>query len=180
MIMKSYFFIGIAILIVLGIVFLVIRGQGGESQSSLNDFDTFSSASLTDYQGNNVSLEDFRGKPLVINSWAVWCPFCRKELADFVALQKEFGGEIIVIAIDRQEPLAKARGFTDELGITNDMLFLLDSSDSFYKSIGGFSMPETIFVNGAGEIVVHKRGPMELDEMREHTNKIISANEASL
>jgi len=41
-------------------------------------------------------------------------------------------------------------------------------------------MPETIFVNGAGEIVVHKRGPMELDEMREHTNKIISANGASL
>ena len=72
-----------------------------------------------------------------------------------------------------QASLEKAKSYTDELGISEDMLFLLDRSDSFYKSIGGFSMPETIFVNGDGEIVVHKRGPMELDEMREHVNKIL-------
>ena len=99
---------------------------------------------------------------------------------DFATLQQEFGDKVIVLAIDRQESLEKAKGFTDELGITDDMLFLLDPSDSFYKTIGGFSMPETVFLNGAGEIVVHKRGPMELDEMREHTNKIISTNEAPL
>jgi len=170
----------IIIAIVAGIVFFVFNGGDNKSLTIKSDFDKFAHITLADYNGNTVSLEEFRGKPLVINSWAVWCPFCRAELADFAALQKEFGDRITVIAIDRQEPLAKAKGFTDELGITNDMFFLLNSSDSFYKSIGGFSMPETIFVNGAGEIVAHKRGPMELDEMREHTNKIISANGASL
>ncbi|MBI2673808.1 MAG: TlpA family protein disulfide reductase [Candidatus Zambryskibacteria bacterium] len=171
---NSTLFIGIVILLVLGGVFLVMRDRGEKPQSSASDFDTFASISLMGYQGNNVSLSEFRGKPLVINSWAVWCPFCREELPDFAELQKEFGDDITVIAIDRQEPLDKARGYTDELGISNDMLFLLDSSDSFYKSIGGFSMPETIFVNSAGDIVIHKRGPMELEEMREHVNKIIS------
>jgi len=178
--MKQFITIVIIGIVILGGVFLVMRDQGEESQSSSSDFDAFAFVSLVDYEGNVVSLEEFRGKPLVINSWAVWCPFCRKELADFATLQQEFGNRVTAIAIDRQEPLAKAKGFTDDLGITNDMFFLLDSSDSFYKSIGGFSMPETIFVNSAGEIVAHKRGPMELDEMREHTNKIISANGASL
>ena len=171
--MKSYIFIGILVLAVLGGVFFATRDQGGKSQSGASDFDSFASASLVDYQGNDVSLEDFRGEPLVINSWAVWCPFCREELPDFAELQKEFGDDVRVIAIDRQEPLEKAKQYTDGLGLTSDMLFLLDPSDSFYKSIAGFSMPETIFVNSNGEIVVHKRGPMELEEMREHVNKII-------
>ncbi|MEX0877893.1 MAG: TlpA disulfide reductase family protein [Candidatus Spechtbacterales bacterium] len=159
--------------VVTGVVFF--GGGSGTEQSVTvkNDFDKFVLASLVDYQGNDVSLEEFRGKPLVINSWAVWCPFCREELPAFAELQKEFKGQVTVIAIDRQEPLSKVKGFTDEIGVTDDMLFLLDSSDSFYKSIGGFSMPETIFMNSAGEIVVHKRGPMELEEMRKHTNKII-------
>ncbi|OIO61982.1 MAG: hypothetical protein AUJ47_08610 [Candidatus Marinimicrobia bacterium CG1_02_48_14] len=164
----------IIVAIAASIVFFSFNSGDNKSLTSKSDFDRFAHVTLIDYEGEAVSLEEFRGKPLVINSWAVWCPFCRKELADFATLQQEFGDRVTVIAIDRQEPLAKAKGFTDELGITNDMLFLLDSSDSFYKSIGGFSMPETIFVNSAGEIVMHKRGPMELDEMREHANKIIN------
>jgi len=145
--------------------------QGASSTSS--EFDRLSSLSLTDYEGNAVPLAQFAGKPVVINSWAVWCPFCRQELPDFAALQKEFGDQIVVIAIDRQEPLAKAKGYTDGLGITGDMLFLLDPKDSFYRAIGGFSMPETIFVSGTGDIVVHKRGSMDLAEMRQHTERII-------
>lgn len=192
--MNRYIIIGTGIVIIAGALFFSISNRGTNTQTSTDtntqstaqqqisrsDFDQFASASFVDYSGNKVSLEEFRGKPLVINSWAVWCPFCVKELPTFAELQKEFGDKIIVIAIDRQEPLVKAKGFTDKLGITDDMMFLLDSSDSFYKSIGGFSMPETIFVNGAGKIVVHKRGPMELDEMRAHANKIVRTGETSL
>lgn len=179
--MKKIIIIGIGILII-GIWFFI--GSGGSSDTSIktkvNDFDRLASLSLIDYRGNVVSLEKFRGTPLVVNSWAVWCPFCRQELPDFAELQKEFDERVVVIAIDRQEPLEKAKGYTDELGITDNMLFLLDSDDSFYKSLGGFSMPETVFINREGEIVVHKRGPMDLNEMREHANKIIHTNDTSL
>lgn len=188
--MKKSVAIGIVVLIVVGVIFFVVSGRDAsdsvnvtnpgqatvEEKAGASDFDRFATASLSDYNGNSISLEQFRGTPVVINSWAVWCPFCRAELSDFAELQKEFGDRVTVIAIDRQEPLEKAKGFTDELGITDDMMFLLDRSDSFYKSIGGFSMPETIFVNSSGEIVVHKRGPMDLSEMREHTNKIVNNN----
>jgi thiol-disulfide isomerase/thioredoxin len=130
--------------------------------------------SLSNYDGNDIKPEMFKGKILVVNSWAVWCPFCVKELSDFVELQKEFPDEIVVIAIDRAEPMEKAKEFTDSLSVSDGMVFLLDPKDSFYRSIGGFSMPETIFVDTSGEIRIHKRGPMELSEMRENVEKIIN------
>jgi len=150
-------------------------GSGGETEveNTTKRYDKAPNFSLQDIDGNTVNLDDFKGKTLVINSWAVWCPFCVDELPDFGKLQEEFGDEIVMIAIDRQESLEKSKSFTDNLGITDDMLYLLDPKDSFYKSIGGFSMPETIFVDGDQNIIIHKRGPMELDEMIAKTNQTL-------
>lgn len=127
---------------------------------------------LQDYGGKKVTLADFAGKPTVINSWASWCPFCRQEIPDFVSAQKEFGGKVTIIAVDRAESLAVAKGYTDKQGTTAGLIFLLDPEDSFYKSIGGFSMPETIFVDKNGNIVDHKRGPMDLTEIRQKIEKL--------
>lgn len=146
-------------------------GTGSEAasgQSGQSDLDRLSAAALTDYSGAPVSLVDFRGTPLILNAWATWCPFCKQELPDFAALQEEFPA-IKVVAIDRQETLRQAKGYTDDVGVTLRMTFLLDPGDDFYRSIGGFSMPETVFIDGEGRIVFHKRGPMTLSEMRTFT-----------
>lgn len=163
--MNRYAITGIGLVIVAVAVFFALTGQNDRNESGANDLGRLSGFSLTDYEGRAVHLTDFAGKPLVVNTWAAWCPFCRQELPDFVALQKEFP-DVAVIAIDRSEPLATAKGYTDELGISGDILFLLDPGDDFYKNIGGFSMPETIFVDKSGTIVFHKRGIMTLAEMR--------------
>ena len=126
-----------------------------------------------DYDGRARSLRDFSGKPMVVNSWAAWCPFCKDELDDFAKLREEFGDRITVIAVDRAEPLETAKGFTDSTGVTDRFTFLLDSNDSFYKSIGGFSMPETVFVDAEGNVRVHKRGPMRFEEMKEKVESIL-------
>jgi len=127
---------------------------------------------LKDYDGNQVDLASFIGKPLVINSWAAWCPFCVEELKDFAEIQRELGDSVIIIAIDRAESKSIAKRFSDELGVTDDLVFLLDSRDAFYKSIGGFTMPETIFVNTKGEIVIHKRGFMKATEIKDKISQI--------
>lgn len=145
-----------------------------EKKEDNNKFDEVPDFSLKDYDGNEVSLSQFDGKAKIINSWAVWCPFCRQELADFAEIQKEFGEDLVVIAIDRKESLKKAKGFTDSLDITDKMIFLLDPKDSFYTSIGGFSMPETLFVDGNNNIITHKRGFMTLEEMRQKTEALLN------
>lgn len=159
----------VGIATILAIVFLLQRENTGTSAS---DLEKFASIELSDYEGRAVSLAAYAGKPLIVNSWAVWCPFCKQELPDFAALQAEFP-DITVIAIDRAEPVDTVRAYTDGLGISGKMTFLLDSGDDFYKSIGGFSMPETIFLDAGGHITFHKRGPMTLNEMQEAVKKYL-------
>lgn len=163
----------IGILILGGIGWLVIsNGSAPEEPKKATQAEKAPDFALQDYDGKTARLSDFAGKPLVINSWAAWCPFCKKELPDFVSAQKEFGDNVIIIAIDRAESLRVAKGYTDKQGTTNNLIFLLDPSDSFYKSIGGFSMPETIFVDKSGNVIIHKRGPMDLKEIKEKIQQI--------
>ncbi|MAG28907.1 hypothetical protein CL632_02055 [bacterium] len=123
--------------------------------------------SFKDYNGNDVTLADFSGKPVVANSWAVWCPFCVKELPDFAEMQKEFGDGVVIIAINRKESQSRTESYLDERGVRDDLVFWLDAGDKFYQTIGGFSMPETLFISPSGKIVEHKRGVMEADEIRQ-------------
>lgn len=172
--MKRGILFFIIILLVGGALFYVSQTKRTALPSDISS-SSFASAPnfvLPDYAGNPVRFSDFEGKIAVINAWAVWCPFCRKELADFAALQKAFP-DIAVIAVDRAESLEKAKTFTDSLGITHEMIFLLDPEDMFYRSIGGFSMPETIFTDKEGKIRFHKRGPMPFEEMKQEVEKIM-------
>lgn len=185
--MRKAVTIGVVILGLVAVAVAVNRKrspppQGKETAPSARESGLRSAPdfSFKDYDGNTVTLAQFRGTPLVVNSWAAWCPFCREELKDFAVVQKEFGDRLVIIAIDRAEPLATAKKYSDELGVTSDLIFLLDPSDSFYQSIGGFSMPETIFVDREGRIVFHKRGPMDASEIRERVTRLLGGVDSPL
>lgn len=166
--MKKLLAIIAGILVVIIAEWLVVSNRNiPVEQNSQKQSEKAPAFSLQDYSGKTVSLSDFVGKPVIVNSWAAWCPFCRKELVDFATVQKELGYKMAIVAIDRAETRDVAKKYTDELGVTHDLVFLLDPSDSFYQSIGGFSMPETIFISPGGAIVFHKRGPMDAAEIRE-------------
>ncbi|MBI2051382.1 TlpA family protein disulfide reductase [Candidatus Roizmanbacteria bacterium] len=174
----------IAAIVILAVVGLVVTQQKQPQQTTptqpppkveqtKSTVETVPDLTLTDYGGKKVRLSDFRGKPLIINSWAAWCPFCRDELPDFSEIQKELGDRVVIIAVDRAESRDVAKKYTDELGVTGDFVFLLDPQDSFYKAIGGFSMPETIFATKDGKVVDHKRGVMEKEEIKARAKKIL-------
>jgi thiol-disulfide isomerase/thioredoxin len=171
--MKKVLLAIIAVLVIGGIWWLTTSNRTPDDQKDQAQSQKSPDFALQDFEGKTVHLSDFTGKPVVINSWAAWCPFCRKELVDFATAQKEFGDKITIIAVDRAESLDVAKKYTDELRVTGDLIFLVDPSDSFYQSIGGFSMPETIFVNKDGNIVDHKRGPMNVEEIRQKVNNLL-------
>lgn len=142
--------------------------------SELGSSEQVPDLAFQNYNGDTVRLRDFE-MPLVVNAWAAWCPFCREELKDFAVVQKEFEGQMRIIAIDRAEPLEVAKAFTDELGVSEDVVLLLDPVDSFYTAIGGFAMPETIFVKSDGTIHFHKRGVMTQEEIRKRVEELIKS-----
>lgn len=127
----------------------------------------------TDMVGRPVDLDGYEGTPLIINAWASWSPFSREELQDFARLKSEYGDHIEIIAINRGESDTVARAFLERIGNPSGVVFLLDDSDTFYKSTDGFSMPETVFYDVYGNSVFHKRGSLTFEEMKERVEGLL-------
>lgn len=94
--------------------------------------------------GKTVSLESFRGKPVVINIWASWCPGCNAEaraLSEFA----EAHPEAAFVGINFQDSKDAARGFYDAYGWTFPSVFDPDGQIAF--SLGLQGTPTTIFLD---------------------------------
>lgn len=175
----------ITIAIILGVLLLgALYIFSIQKFSTLNEKDTEASRTLTaaeetpytDLEGNPFTFDSYRGQVRVVNSWASWCPFCTTELNDFEQLAEEFNAQnVAVIAINREEPKERAGRFLSTVGEFKYIDFAVDLTDAYYTSIGGFSMPETVFYDTEGNIIFHKRGFMDLDEMRKHTQNALTA-----
>jgi len=130
---------------------------------------------LHDYGGNAVRMSAFRGSIMVAYAWASWCPYCAEEIENLGRLKGVYGDSIQVVAVNRGEPLSAAKGYTDQLSQTQGVVLLLDPEDSFFKSIGGYAMPETVFIDDRGNVVFHQRGPMKFDEVTQKVKELIES-----
>jgi peroxiredoxin len=90
-----------------------------EADDRLRDEADFS---LRDLQGKAWTLKSLRGKVVLVNFWATWCPPCRKEMPDLDALYREFKDRgFVILAISDEEP-AKVAQFLKEKGYTYPIL----------------------------------------------------------
>lgn len=151
--------VGLIMLVLGGVAFA--RGQSVERESLAGEF----SLPLQSYDGKTVYLSAFRHPVLVVFAWASWCPYCGDEMRDLAALQARSGGSVRIVGVNRGEPLVDAKRFSDMLGVGDELALLLDPEDTFYKSIGGYAMPEFIFLDYRGEVVFRSRGPMTSAEV---------------
>ncbi len=121
----------------------------------------------TDLEGNPFSFDAYRGTVRVVNVWASWSPFSTQELQDLETLATEYQDKnVTIIAINRKETKERAKAFLDTIGQFQNLLIAIDQTDAFYTSVGGFSMPETLFYDDQGNIVRHYRGALQLEQMR--------------
>lgn len=132
---------------------------------------------FTDLEGNPVALTDFLGDVLVVSSWASWCPACAKDLPLLSTVAQTFENDgVRVLAINRSEPGNTAERFLRSINATPGIKLVLDPDDRFYESIGGYTMPETIFYDRTGKIVHHNRGSMTQDEMNQYVKVAMSGS----
>ena len=146
---------------------------GGSSTLPLTPTKTAPDFSLPDLEGNNHNLSEWKGKVMVLNFWATWCPPCRKETPLFVELQEQYGAkglQFIGVAIDTKD---KVQDFMDTFGVNYPMLIgandAVKISESYGNRLGG--LPFTVVIDRNGQINYVRQGEFT----RETAEKIIPA-----
>ncbi len=111
--------------------------------------------------GSHLSLSDLRGRPVMINFWATWCPPCRREMPDIIERYNEHGDDLVVLAVNTREGMDLIEPFTQEYGVT--MPVVLDQHGEIMRLYQVNSMPTTFFIDRDGRISMKWVGLMSSD-----------------
>ncbi len=106
--------------------------------------------SLTDLDGNQVTLSEHRGKKVILNFWATWCPPCRAEMPDLERLAHDHQGTLTVLLIDLEEGEEQIRPFLDDIGVT--LVPLLDSDAAVATMYRVAALPTSLIIDEEGVI----------------------------
>jgi peroxiredoxin len=106
---------------------------------------------LSDLQGKPWTLKELRGKVVLVNFWATWCPPCRKEMPDLDALYLQFRDRDFVILAISDEEAAKVTPFVTERGIHYPIL--LDPGRKVNDEFAVEGIPKSFVYNRDGKMV---------------------------
>jgi len=124
-----------------------------EAVSNLDKLDAKRAAAdftLTDLNGNSYTLSQLKGKVVVVNFWATWCPPCRKEMPDLDALYNQFKDKGLVILAISDEKDDTVKKFIDEKKYTYPILLDHGTVHKLYE-VGG--IPKSFIYNREGKMV---------------------------
>ena len=106
---------------------------------------------LTDLQGKAWNLKELRGKVVLVNFWATWCPPCRKEIPDLETLHNRFKGQGLIILAISDEERGKVKPFIAERGVTYPVL--LDPGRKVNELFQVVGIPKTFIYDRGGNLV---------------------------
>lgn len=138
----------ISLSVIIALFFFVASAYALDNGTKAQNF------KLTDLQGNTVSLSDYKGKVVVLNFWASWCPPCKAEMPEFNDMDKEFkkSGEAVLLAVNmtdgRRETKKKVEKFIAEQKY--GMKILLDTEGKAADIFGIRYLPTTYVIDGDG------------------------------
>jgi thiol-disulfide isomerase/thioredoxin len=105
-----------------------------------------------DLDGREVSNSSLHGKVLIVNFWATWCPPCRAEIPDLIALQEKYRDQVQIIGISEDEaPVETVKRFVAEHKMNYPVVMLTPELERKFSGIS--ALPTSFIVNREGQIV---------------------------
>ncbi len=131
--------------------------------------------SLPDLEGKTHSIDDWKGKVVLINFWATWCPPCRKEIPEFDALRQRYvkeGFEIVGLAFDEQE---QVKQFVQDMGLHYPQLIANLSDSELMRLYGNQhgALPYSVLIDREGVIRFVHSGALGGDQLERELLKLI-------
>jgi len=134
-------------------------------------------ASYTSLDGNEIELLNDSDVPLIVTVWASWSPYTPADFLVLKNIKQSFGDKIRIVALNRMEPKETAQAFLETIDPIEGVEHILDEEDFFFKTVGGYAMPETLLFDIVGNIQYHKRGILEESELLSALNALLTQNE---
>lgn len=164
----------LALIAIILLVILLLPGCGNRNQRQTADETTLVQVgdkapdfTVAMFDGSEVSLAQLRGKVVLLNFWATWCPPCREELTH---VQKEIidrfaGREFVFLPVSRGESRQDVATFREQTGYTFPMG--LDSTRTVYDRFASNYIPRNFVIDAQGEVIFSSVGytPAEFEEM---------------
>ncbi len=133
-----------------------------------NEYDPAPDFTVYDADGKPVKLSDMKGKPVVLNFWASWCPPCKAEMPDFDAVCKEYEGKVTFMMVNltdgERETVESARNFIHMMEYSFPVYYDTDMEAS--NTYGIQSIPTTFFIDADGGLVAYGSGALSENELR--------------
>ena len=135
---------------------------------------------LPDLDGRERGPAEWRGRVLVLNFWATWCPPCREEIPLFIALQKQHGTEglqFLGVALDEPEAV---RQYVVEMSMNYPTLLGSDDALELMERYGNRSgsLPYSVVFDRGGRIVARKLGAFKRTDLESLLSPLLTGDNA--
>lgn len=122
---------------------------------------------LTSLEGETISLDDYAGRPVVVNFWASWCPPCREEFPVLAAAREAHAGSgLEILGITRNDGAEYSRAFAEDSGAAWPIL--PDPDGSAWEAYDGVGLPTSFFIDGDGIVQRVHIGPVDEAQLADH------------
>ncbi|WP_052137977.1 TlpA family protein disulfide reductase [Heyndrickxia ginsengihumi] len=116
--------------------------------------------SLKNLNNETIHLSDFKGKKVILNFWATWCPPCKKEMPLLEEVYKKYPSTVKIVSVNI-DPQADVKRYIQNTGITFPVL--LDENGDVNEVYNVMTVPTTYLINGQGEIKQIQQGQLTKD-----------------
>lgn len=113
----------------------------------------YASWQLQDIEGNTVNFKDFKGKVVLINFWATWCPPCIAEMPNLQKLHDAYKDKVVFLFVSNEKK-EKIDAFLSKNKYSFNVFSPLENPSEFEVS----SIPRTLLINKEGKIIIDKEG----------------------
>jgi cytochrome c biogenesis protein CcmG, thiol:disulfide interchange protein DsbE len=117
------------------------------------------------FDGEETSLPELEGTPVVVNFWASWCAPCVAEMPDFERVHQDLGDRVRFLGLNTQDDRVAADELVEQTGVTYDLA--LDPDGDLFRDFGVFAMPTTVFVDAHGHVAHRHSGLATEQQLRD-------------
>lgn len=129
-----------------------------------------------DGEGNEVSLSDFAGQPVVLNFWASWCSYCKLEMPDFDAAYGEYGDDVVFMMVNvtdgRRETREDGQSYVDKQDFSFPVYFDTELDATYAYNVSG--LPTSVFISPDGTVADTVTGALSKDELVMRIEALVS------